>query len=279
MEKNEIKKTIEALIFVSFKPVVIKHLVESLEEAEEIVIECLNELINEYAQKGMNIIKVAEGYQMVSNPSSAPFIEKLYRKASKQFLSRAALETLSIIAFKQPITRGQIENIRGVNSDKIVNNLIDKKLIKEAGKADILGKPTLYATTREFLQYFNLNSIEEIPEFELFSRMQLEYNPTDQNINTSKNEETIIDDQIKEILSENIEEENIVNSESSYNNVVKFEIIKEETKDLTVENMNEQPEDSINFIHYEKKITDDNMDQFTVERKDFKINASKNFID
>lgn len=170
MKSNEeIKRGIEALLFVSFNPVTIDTLKEVLEMDEETIKIVLEEILNEYSAKGIHVIKVADGYQMVSAPEAASLVEKIYKKISRQFLSRAALETLAIIAFKQPVTRSQVENLRGVNVDKIINNLLEKRLIREAGKSPILGKPTLYGTTNEFLRYFNLSSIEELPEFKNFS--------------------------------------------------------------------------------------------------------------
>lgn len=177
LNKDELKKAIEALLFVSFNHVTADMLALVLEENKQLIEEVLEELKQEYSTKGIRIARVAQGYRMISAPEEASFIEKIYKKTSKQFLSRASLETLAIIAFKQPITRSQIENLRGVNVDKIINNLLEKRLIKEAGKAPVLGKPILYGTDAEFLRYFNLNSLEDMPEFKQY----LEFFQTQQN--------------------------------------------------------------------------------------------------
>jgi segregation and condensation protein B len=108
------------------------------------------------------VIKLGDGYIMAIKQDYLPYVEKLYRPQIST-LSMAALETLAIIAYKQPVTRGEVELIRGVKSDKIIQNLHMRELIEEQGRKDSPGRPILYGTTRKFLQYFNIESLDELP--------------------------------------------------------------------------------------------------------------------
>ncbi|MFC7442178.1 SMC-Scp complex subunit ScpB [Laceyella putida] len=114
-------------------------------------------------QRGVQIVKVAQVYQMTTLPEHAAYFEKLAQAPNRSQLSRAALETLAIIAYRQPITRIEIEEIRGVKSDRVVQVLQRKGLIREVGRAEGAGRPILYGTSREFLDYFGLNHIDELP--------------------------------------------------------------------------------------------------------------------
>ena len=116
--------------------------------------------------KGIGVIKLGDGYIMAIKQDYLPYVEKLYRPQIST-LSMAALETLAIIAYKQPVTRGEVELIRGVKADKIVQNLIAKELIEEKGRKDAPGRPILYGTTRKFLQYFNIESLDQLPVNEM----------------------------------------------------------------------------------------------------------------
>ena len=161
----EIIHVIEALLFSSPRPLSLKRLSEITGELEYTLDCALGQLITAYASRGIIIRQVAGGYQMVTNPEVAPVIKKLRKVTHSGRLSQAALETLAIIAYKQPITRQEIEKIRGVKSHKIIPDLLHKRLIKSTGKSPV-GKFPLYATTPEFLQYFSLNSLEELPPLE-----------------------------------------------------------------------------------------------------------------
>lgn len=174
---NNTKQLLEAILFVASKPLSVKEMSEVLQLSEEQVISSLEELKKEYENKGVRIIQAAEEFKMSTCPEAASVIEKFHQVESKHFLSKAALETLSIIAFKQPVTRAQIEELRGVNVDKIIYNLLDKKLVKEVGRATIPGRPILYSTTKEFLRYFNLNSLDDLPQIQQQSETPKEDSP------------------------------------------------------------------------------------------------------
>ncbi len=156
------KRILESLLFVACEPLSVKRLAEISQTDEAGVKELLFELQEEYAEKGFHLKEIAGGWQFFTDEAYAPYIEKLYRPRMQQ-LSKASLETLAIIAYRQPITRGEIELIRGVNADSIVSRLLEKDLIMEVGRKEAPGKPILYGTTNAFLAFFGLNSLEDLP--------------------------------------------------------------------------------------------------------------------
>lgn len=158
------KRIIEGILFLSNTPLSIRDLSNITGFKPSLVSFCLKELISDYEMRGIQIRAVAGAYQMTTNPDIAPYLEKFKAYANRVKISKAALETLAIIAYKQPITRSEIEKIRGVNIDRILNRLIDMKLVKICGRADIAGKPVLYGTTKEFLKTFGIDKIEDLPK-------------------------------------------------------------------------------------------------------------------
>lgn len=170
IDKNKIKSIAESLLFVNEKPVGILEMSEILEVNPKNIEEALEELVTDYTNRncGISIVKIAGGYQMCSSPSSELWIKKMYRERGKQKLSVASLETLAIISYKQPITRMEIEAIRGVNIDGVMKHLTDLGLIKIEGRKEVPGRPFLYVTTRKFLEYFGLNSLKDLPKLEDF---------------------------------------------------------------------------------------------------------------
>ena len=164
-----IKSVIESILFISEKPVPLENLKEVVGSvgATEIRRQ-IQELMQEYEdhKRGMIIREIAGGYQMLSNPLYASHVRSFFKKHVKEKLSRPALETLSIIAYKQPVTRGDIELIRGVNSDGVTELLVNKGLIKIVGRKDIPGRPYLFGTTKLFLEYFGLKSLQDMPRLE-----------------------------------------------------------------------------------------------------------------
>lgn len=164
MEKAQLKRLLEALFLVASEPLSQSRLKEIC-QVEEGLEEALEELEAEYAAKGFVLRKIAGGWQFFSVPEFLPYVERLYRP-KMQKLSKAGLETLAIIAYKQPITRLEMESIRQVNVDGVVNTLLEKNLIKEVGRRDSPGRPILYGTSREFLSFFGLDSLEQLPSLE-----------------------------------------------------------------------------------------------------------------
>jgi segregation and condensation protein B len=154
---------LEAMLFVAAEPVTTAQLAAALDVSNSVVERGLNELDASLASRGLRLQRHAGRVQLTTAPELAELIERFLGLEATSHLSRAALETLAIIAYQQPVTRPQIDSIRGVNSDSMMKSLLNKGLILESGRADGPGRPILYSTTPEFLQHFGLNSILEMP--------------------------------------------------------------------------------------------------------------------
>jgi segregation and condensation protein B len=165
-----LKGAIEALLFISEKPVLLEQMAEVMQESvgPVDVKKLVEELRDEYEakQRGMVIVEVAGGYQMLSSPHYVSYVRSFLKTKVKEKLSRPALETLAIVAYKQPVSRGDIEVVRGVNSDGVVLHLLNKGLIKIVGKKDVPGRPYLYGSSKLFLEYFGLKSLRDLPKIE-----------------------------------------------------------------------------------------------------------------
>ncbi len=164
---------IEALLFITARPVPASQLANALDVPTREVDAALEELAGQYQERGFRIQHSKAGYQLVSAPQFAPDIEKFLGLEEIARLSRAALEVLAIIAYQQPITRPQIDSIRGVNSDSVLRTLLRHSLIEEVGRSEGPGRPFLYATTMDFLSYFGLSSLEELPPLQLDTELGL----------------------------------------------------------------------------------------------------------
>ena len=158
----ELKRALECLLFVASEPLNEKRLAEISEAEPRQVRALLEELAQQYQESGFQLRQVAGGWQFTTRAEHAPLIEKLYRPKIQQ-LSRAAMETLAIIAYKQPITRAEVAAIRGVESDGVVSTLLEKRLIQDVGRRLGPGRALLYGTTDEFLAFFGMNSLEDLP--------------------------------------------------------------------------------------------------------------------
>ncbi len=154
---------LEALLFVAAEPVPTAQLAAALDVSNSVVERGLNELDASLQSRGLRLQRHAGRVQLTTAPQLAELIERFLGLEATSHLSRAALETLAIIAYQQPVTRPQIDSIRGVNSDSMMKSLLSKNLILESGRTDGPGRPILYSTTPEFLQHFGLNSILEMP--------------------------------------------------------------------------------------------------------------------
>jgi segregation and condensation protein B len=161
----------EALIFCSAIPIKLEEIASCLAELieEEISLTEVNLLVEILTNKfltgnfAFQLVKIGGGYQFLTKPTCQESVQILLRQKSKKRLSNSALETISIIAYKQPITKGQIEQIRGVNSDYAIQKLLEKELIVMQGKAETAGRPVLYGTTEKFMDYFGINHLKELP--------------------------------------------------------------------------------------------------------------------
>ena len=164
MDKQELVRVLEALIFASDSPLSLKQMQSLLPEvAKDDILEALNVLGDSFQDRSFFLKKVAGGYQLASKPEYSQWIKTMLSGKESNRLSRAALETLAIIAFKQPISRVEVNAIRGVNSDGVIRTLLERKLIDMAGRDDGPGRALLFQTTNDFLQYFGIDDITDLP--------------------------------------------------------------------------------------------------------------------
>ena len=162
---------VEAILFVSPEPITAAQISSLLEITPREVKNALGELESHYQGRGIRLQYHKKKIQITSAPEAAPILENMLKLETTSTLSQAALETLSIVAYQQPITRPQIDSIRGVNSDGVLRTLLNKGLIDDVGRADGPGRPILYSTTTEFLKHFGLSSYEELPPLD-FEELQ-----------------------------------------------------------------------------------------------------------
>lgn len=210
---------IEALIFAADDPLPAKEIVNAIKEidgsdveiTEDDVEKTVDELNLKYNQNGIafTILKIANGYIYATKPEHAKYVGYLSTEKSKRRLSQAALETLAIIAYKQPITKPELETIRGVNSDYTLNTLLEKNLITIKGRAETVGRPLLYVTTDEFLKYFGLRNISDLPK-----PREIEEIMKDEDFQEQKRR--IMMNQIEENLEEETRTENEAEDESAF---------------------------------------------------------------
>lgn len=197
MEKINIQYAIEGILFAAGEPVKASKLAAVLEVDIETVTEAVKLLKYNYDTelRGVMLIEIDEGYQICSRPEYYAYIQEILGEQRRQALSNAAMEALAIVAYKQPITRGQVEHIRGVNSDGAMNRLVERDLIEETGRLDAPGRPILYSTTQNFLRCFGLKSPKDLPEVENgelseeFAQLMLDTQAQDDNNDTIKTQE------------------------------------------------------------------------------------------
>ncbi len=164
MDREQLKRVLEALIFASESPLTLNQMVAILEDIEQADIEsALTELPLDLANRAIYLKKAAGGYQFGTRAEYAEWIGRMFQEKKNSRLSRAALETLAIIAFKQPISRVEVAAIRGVNADGVMKKLLDFRLITISGRDTGPGRPLLFKTTSEFLNYFGINDVSELP--------------------------------------------------------------------------------------------------------------------
>ncbi|MMZ59305.1 Segregation and condensation protein B [compost metagenome] len=178
MNFQDLKSIIEGLLFLAGEEgISVKQLAEVTEQRQDLIIDALQDMKNSFERegRGLQIVQIAGNYQLTTLPQHAPYFEKLAYSPTRSSLSQAALETLSIIAYRQPITQIEVEEIRGVKSERAIHTLVNKDLIEEVGRAEAIGRPILYGTTKAFLDYFALASLKDLPDLADFeSSEQLE---------------------------------------------------------------------------------------------------------
>ena len=166
METNQVKNIIEAALLAAGEPVTIKRL-QNLFVDQELshndIAKAIEQLSMDFKNRGIELIEVASGFRLQTKTTLQPWISRLWEEKPKQY-SRALLETLALIAYRQPVTRGEIEDVRGVSvSSYIIRTLMDREWIRVLGYRDVPGKPAMFGTTKEFLDYFNLKSLQDLP--------------------------------------------------------------------------------------------------------------------
>jgi segregation and condensation protein B len=168
MDKEKLKNILEALLFVTHRPISLPELSEIIGETQEEIRSAIQEMKLELQNRksALHVAEIAEGYQLTTNEGYQYWVKKLFRDKLGFRLSQSAMETLSIVAYKQPITRAEIEEIRGVEVIGVLETLIERRLSKVVGRKETVGRPLLYGTTQEFLRHFGLWKISELPSLE-----------------------------------------------------------------------------------------------------------------
>ena len=214
MDKEKLKGVIEAILFASGRVVKIRELIALLELNSDEIISAIGELQKEYEKenRGIEIIRVEDGYQLASKSEYHEYIYPILSKQAKPTLSQASLEVLSIIAYNNRVTKADIDAIRGVDSTASLYRLLEYDLVAQAGKADLPGKPMTYKVTDEFLKMFGLNSLKDLPElpkYKLDSNRQIVIDEIEENKDDAKEKQENADE---EGNNEEISVENNINN-------------------------------------------------------------------
>ncbi len=176
MEREEIKAIIENILLAADQPVNEDQLQSLLADGTEkaVLKSILDELIDEYQSRNLQVLQVAEGYQLCTRHDYSDWVRKFLKLDKTAKLTQPSLDTLSIIAYKQPLTRTEVEEIRGVDSSGVMRTLLEKKVISPGGRKKVPGRPIMYRTTRKFLEYFGLRDLSDLPTLEDFKESELE---------------------------------------------------------------------------------------------------------
>ena len=172
MEKEKLKEILECLLFVTNRPLSLAEIGDIIGETQENISAVVEEMKAELENRksALQIAQVAEGLQFATKEGFSYWVKKLFRDQTSFKLSQSALETLSIVAYKQPITRAEIEEIRGVEVTGVLETLVERKLVRVAGRKETVGRPLLYATTPDFLRHFHLWKVSDLPSLEDLSK-------------------------------------------------------------------------------------------------------------
>jgi len=175
MEREELKAVIENVLFAADQPVSVGQLQDLFAETTEkaVLKSALDELVREYQSRNLQLMEVAEGYQLMTRRDYSDWVRKFMKLDKTAKLSQPSLDTLAIIAYKQPLTKAEVEGIRGVDSSGVVRTLLEKKIIAPSGRKKVPGRPIMYRTTRKFLEYFGLMDLKDLPTLEDFKESEL----------------------------------------------------------------------------------------------------------
>ncbi len=175
MEHEELKAVVENVLFAADQPVSVGQLQGLFAETTEkaALKSALDELVREYQSRNLQLMEVAEGYQLMTRHDYSDWVRKFMKLDKTAKLSQPSLDTLAIIAYKQPLTKAEVEEIRGVDSSGVVRTLLEKKVIAPSGRKKVPGRPIMYRTTRKFLEYFGLIDLSDLPTLEDFKESEL----------------------------------------------------------------------------------------------------------
>ncbi|MFA5157058.1 MAG: SMC-Scp complex subunit ScpB [Candidatus Omnitrophota bacterium] len=182
---------VEAMLFISEKPLTIEQIKDVVDGLDANGVRKVVAELNagyEESNRGIRITEVAGGFRMITPPALAPFLRKMYKQRRAEKLSKPALETLAIIAYKQPLTKIEIESLRNVNVDGVMSSLLEKGLIRITGRKNAPGRPIVYGTTRQFLEHFGLKSLEDLPKMEDFSEPKIIEEKAEEKVEEKKDE-------------------------------------------------------------------------------------------
>jgi segregation and condensation protein B len=189
MTNEERKAALEAIIYAADEPATVEQLAEALGEEKLAVQASLDELVASYAaeERGLEVRQVAGGYKMYTKPQHHDLVRRFIKSLRPPLrLTMPALETLAVIAYKQPVTAPEIQEIRGVNTSGVLKTLLDKRLISTAGRKEVIGRPILYKTSKEFLMRFGLSDLEELPSLKEFEALAREALGSDEGLGPSE---------------------------------------------------------------------------------------------
>jgi segregation and condensation protein B len=173
MDRETASSVIESLLLVVDEPLTLARLVDLFdgELDRKTIRELMEQLLETYRGRTLQLIELADGYKLCTRPQYGEWIKKFFREERRRTLSQAALETLAIIAYRQPITKPEIEEIRGVDVSGVLKNLLEKSLIKIVGRKDVVGRPMVYGTTQKFMEHFGLKALSDLPPLEEFQQI------------------------------------------------------------------------------------------------------------
>lgn len=199
----EIKQIVEAILFAANQPLTIRqlqHVFPELERPDSLEIQnAIDSIIQDYSSRPVELRQVASGYRFQVKAEMSPWVTRLFAEKPPKY-SRALLETIAIIAYRQPVTRGDIEDIRGVSvSSNIIRTLLDREWIRVIGHKEVPGRPTIYGTTKQFLDYFDLSTLSELPTLQEIQDLEIENDPPTQQTESEQEKTT-------EAVSETIEQ-------------------------------------------------------------------------
>jgi len=166
LQPNELSHIIEAVLFVAGEPVLVEDLAKALEVSQLELTTALDALSSEYdyQRRGIRLNRFGQHVQLATRADYAPYVERLLQPVQKQSLSQKAMETLAVVAYRQPVTKGEVEAVRGMKCDYSIQSLVNKGLIEEVGRKEVIGRPILYGTTDKFLDHFGISSLAELPQ-------------------------------------------------------------------------------------------------------------------